>query len=123
MKILAALFALLLMVSPVKAFDAEAERLHTGLMLVTYVESNITPVACPAEVSRVDHPAAVLAWIGLVTGMFIFLECTFVQAEPGKDISYCNIISPDSELLLGHSLRHCFVGDFHVPMLPFLDYK
>lgn len=98
-----------------RAFEPypERERVNHGVIVLRVIEDYATPLTCPAAIARLGEP--LLGLFYLVMGPM--LECTLY----GIGENWCEIRSPDVDWIMGHALRHCFEGDFHPALLPFVE--
>ena len=107
-----------------QSLDSTAQRLHNNRIIITVIDSNFPPVDCNIQVTKAGYIEAIPMWIGLITGIGLAADCALYPNGDIGDPSWCYIVGSTKDPVgLGHELRHCFVGQFHLPMLPFIDIK
>ena len=104
----------------------EERAVNSGPVLITPVDSNAAPLQCAVQAARVDGGATaamVLATTPVACSSWEEHSCTVIapiSPGPGKAWAIANTLA-DTEHLLGHEVRHCFDGEFHPFVLPWVE--
>jgi len=91
---------------------------------VTFIDSQLAGATCAIEAAKVNPIyAALTAPLTLQVTACAIMEPPTVIApiSPGIGSLYALQILATPDALLGHETRHIFDGQFHLPMLPFVD--
>lgn len=90
---------------------------------ITFIDSQIAGATCAIEAAKVNPIYAALAPLMVQLTACAIMEPPTVIApiSPGIGSLYALQILATPDALLGHETRHIFDGQFHLPLLPFVD--
>lgn len=90
---------------------------------ITFIDSQIAGATCAIEAAKVNPIYAALAPLMVQLTACAIMEPPTVIApiSPGIGSLYALQILATPDALLGHETRHIFDGQFHLPLLPFID--
>jgi len=104
----------------VGTFDPAPQR---NVATITFIDSQAAGASCAIEAAKISPVYALLSPLMVQLTACAITEPPTVIAPitfgPGSIYALQILATPDA--LLGHETRHIFDGQFHLPLLPFVD--